>query len=137
MQHHYTNKKKIPYQRNFKCKRTKTQKVQRVKTISVAETHAVISNVAVRQWKGVNNLNSEKLLYNKKKKKKKQQKNKEWVTNSEKFKESKLSSRAETRSKELFQMVWIIDDHDTIITTKSISLKILVWNMEALWCKTY
>ena len=41
MQHHYTNKKKVPHQRNFKCKRTKSQKVQRVKTISVAKTHAV------------------------------------------------------------------------------------------------
>ena len=88
--------KKVPHQRNFKCNRTKTQEVQKVKTISVAETHAV---------KGSYNLNLEK------------------------FKESKLSGRAETRSKELLQMVWIIDDHDTIITTKSISLKILVWNM--------
>ena len=96
MQHHYANKKKAPHQRNFKCKRTKTQKVQRVKTISVANTHAV------------------KRSYN---------------LDLEKFKESKLSSKLETRSKELLQMVWIIDAHDTIITTKSISLKILVWNM--------
>ena len=72
MQHHYTNKKKVPHQRNFKCKRTKTQKVQRVKTISVAKTHAV---------KGSYNLNLEK------------------------FKESKQSSRVETHSKELLQMV--------------------------------
>ena len=72
MQHHYTNKKKVPHQRNFKCKRTKTQKVQRVETISVAKTHAV------------------KRSYN---------------LNLEKFKESKLSRKVETRSKELLQMV--------------------------------